>query len=61
MTFEERCMKFEKNTENEINHFKKVYRVVFLEEKIKEHKKEEDFFEEPTARLGDLKKYKNMF
>ena len=36
MTFEERCKRFEKNSENEINSFKKVYRFIFLNKKKKE-------------------------
>lgn len=36
MTFEEKCAKFEKNTENEKDIYKKVYRTVFLEKKKQE-------------------------
>lgn len=42
MTFEEKCKRFEQNTENEINAYKKVYRAIFLERKKQEQKELED-------------------
>lgn len=36
MTFEERCKKFEDNSENEINLFKRVCRAIFLAKKKEE-------------------------
>lgn len=42
MTFEERCARFEKNTEKETDIYKYVCRTVFLEKKKQEQKELED-------------------
>ena len=60
MTFEERCERFVKNSAKEHNKFKFVYRVIFLNKKIKEYEAEESLLGTSKKRVGDLQKYKKM-
>ncbi len=60
MTFEERCERFVKNSKNEHNRFRFVYRVIFLNKKIKEHEKEELEPSNQKERVGELLEYKRM-
>ena len=50
MTFEERCKRFVKNSKNEHNRFKFVYRVIFLNKKIMEYEKEENDLSMPKIK-----------
>ena len=60
MTFEERCERFVRNSEKEHNKFKFVYRVIFLNKKIKEYEAEESLFSTSKKRVGELSEYKKM-
>lgn len=60
MTFEERCERFVRNSKNEHNRFKFVYRVIFLNKKINEYEAEESLLNAEKERVGDLQKYKKM-
>ena len=60
MTFEERCERFVKNSKNEHNKFRFVYRVIFLNKKIQDYENGNIPLENPKERLGDLKKYRKM-
>lgn len=60
MTFEERCERFVRNSKNEHNRFRFVYRVIFLNQKIKEHEKEELEPSNQKERVGELLEYKRM-
>jgi hypothetical protein len=44
MTFEERCERFKRKTEQEQNIFRKIYRTIFLNKKIEIHEKDENMF-----------------
>ena len=57
MTFEERCLVFERNTEKEINLFKKVCRAVYIQRKKEEQARleEELFAQELQNNVGNEK------
>ena len=59
MTFEERCERFVRNSAKEHNRYRFVYRVIFLNKKIKEHE-EDSFSQESKKRVGELLEYKRM-
>lgn len=59
MTFEERCERFRRKTDEEINHFKRVYRTSFLNQKIEEKKKEDFEFEKIRVQVKRPKEHSN--
>ena len=60
MTFEERCLVFERNTRKEINLFKKVYRVIFIQQKKQEQAElEEQLFSQELQENEEEKKEKS--